>query len=321
MTEIKDGMLADERSKVALISVLAAVFLFTLKLLVGYTTNSLGILSEALHSGLDLGAAAVTLCAVRSALKPPDSEHPYGHGKIENFSAFIAIVLLLATCFWIIYEALRRISAGEADVDVTYLSFGVMFISIAVDVSRSRALYKVAKKYDSQALEADALHFSSDILSSSVVIVGLVFVKMGYPIGDPVAALGVAAVIIIAAYRLGKKSFQSLTDRRLPDDEEAVIKDILRQHIYDFADVHNLRTRKSGSDRHVDFHLVMSKDSPVKEAHDLAEHLERHIRLRLPNTKVLIHIEPCEGECEKCRSTVVCNGDERGEDGTEGGKI
>lgn len=168
-----------EKKSAALTSVIAAVGLTVLKIIVGLSTGSLGILAEAAHSGLDLMAAMMTYLAVRFAEKPADRNHLYGHGKAENLSALFETLLLLATCVWIIYEATHRLLYHSIDLEVNFLSFGVMAISIVVDVSRSRVLYRAARKYNSQALEADALHFSTDIWSSAVVIVGLFCVKLG----------------------------------------------------------------------------------------------------------------------------------------------
>src|SRR5215468_8032270 len=168
-----------EKRLVALHSLLSAIAITFLKLIVGLSTRSLGILSEAAHSGLDLVAAIITLLSVRVSDKPADSQHQYGHGKVENFSAFIETGLLLLTCIWIVYEAIRRLFFHHADVEPSIAAFVVMFVSMAVDFWRSRALGKIASKYDSQALEADALHFSTDIWSSGVVVVGLVLVQVG----------------------------------------------------------------------------------------------------------------------------------------------
>src|SRR5882672_2790988 len=162
-----------EKRGVAGNSVLAAFAITTLKIVVGFTTGSLGILSEAAHSGLDLIAAMVTYFSVRVSDKPADADHQYGHGKVENFSAFIETFLLLLTCLWIIYEAQQRLFFHSVEIEPSVWAFVVMFLSMGVDFWRSRALGKIAVKYDSQALEADALHFSTDIWSSSVVILGL----------------------------------------------------------------------------------------------------------------------------------------------------
>ena len=198
-----------EKKKVALISVFAAIFLTGFKLVVGLLTGSLGILSEALHSGLDLVAAVITYFSVRISDKPADKEHNYGHGKIENFSALIETFLLLITSIWIIIEAIKRLVTGQTHIEVSVWSYIVVVSSIIIDITRSRALYKVAKKHNSQALEADALHFSTDIWSSFVVLLGLICANFGLFFADSVAALGVAVIVLVVTYRLGKRAGQS----------------------------------------------------------------------------------------------------------------
>jgi len=202
-----------EKRAVAGNSVLAAMVVTSLKIVVGITTSSLGILSEAANSGLDLIAALVTFFSVRVSDKPADADHQYGHEKFENFSAFIETGLLLLTCIWIVYEAIRRLFFQEVEIEPSVAAFVVMFLSIAVDAWRSRALGTIATKYDSQALEADALHFSTDIWSSSVVILGLALVWLGrsYHIewlrrADPIAALFVAGVVISVSWRLARRT-------------------------------------------------------------------------------------------------------------------
>ena len=179
MNDIPQDQVEREKRLVALSSVIAAVFLTAMKIVVGLLTHSLGILAEASHSGLDLIAAGVTYFAVRASGRPPDTEHNYGHGKVENLSAMIETLLLLATCAWIVYEAIHRLFFKEVTIEVTYWSFIVMAVSITIDLTRSRALMKIAKKHASQALEADALHFSTDVWSSTVVIFGLFAVLIG----------------------------------------------------------------------------------------------------------------------------------------------
>ena len=200
------AMRAEKRS-VAMNSLIAALAITTLKIIVGLGTGSLGILSEAAHSGLDLIAAAVTLFSVRVSDKPADADHQYGHGKIENFSAFIETGLLLLTCAVIVYEACKRLFFHHVAIEPTLIAFSVMFVSMAVDFWRSRALGKIAAKYDSQALQADALHFSTDIWSSGVVALGLLLVLVGRRLqipwlaeADPTAALFVAGVIILVSF-------------------------------------------------------------------------------------------------------------------------
>lgn len=211
------GSMRREKRAVAGNSVLAALVVTGLKVVVGMTTGSLGILSEAAHSGLDLIAAMVTFFSVRVSDKPADADHQYGHGKFENFSAFIETGLLLLTCVWIVYEAFRRLFFHSVEIEPTVAAFLVMAVSMAVDVWRSRALGRIATKYDSQALEADALHFSTDIWSSALVIVGLALVWMGrrYQIGwlrqaDPIAALFVAGVVISVSWRLARRTTDAL---------------------------------------------------------------------------------------------------------------
>src|SRR3989442_8180977 len=205
-----------EKRAVAGNSVLAAIAITTLKIVVGITTGSLGILSEAAHSGLDLIAAVITLFSVRVSDKPADADHQYGHGKVENFSAFIETGLLLLTCVWIIYEAVKRLFYHHVEIEPGIAAFVVMFLSMIVDYWRSRALGKIAAQYDSQALEADALHFSTDIWSSGVVVLGLLLVMIGrtYGIGwlrdaDPVAALVVAGVVVYVSWRLARRTIDA----------------------------------------------------------------------------------------------------------------
>jgi len=213
--------MGQEKRRVALSSVLCAVFLTTLKIVVGVMTNSLGILAEAAHSGLDFVAAFITFVAVRKSDKPADEGHPYGHGKIENLSALVETLLLLLTCAWIAVEAVKRLLNPSVEVDASGWAFLVMAISIVVDYSRSRALLRTARKYNSQALEADALHFTTDIWSSSIVIFGLACVEIAqaWPAlnflyqADALAALGVAGIAVHVSLQLGKECMAGLTDK------------------------------------------------------------------------------------------------------------
>src|SRR5262252_453989 len=208
-----------EKRSVARNSVLAAIAMTGLKIVVGFATGSLGLISEAAHSALDLIAAIITFFSVGVSDKPADADHQYGHGKVENFSAFIETGLLLLTCIWIIYEAVKRLFFHHVEIEPSIAAFIVMFISMAVDFWRSRALGRIAIKYDSQALEADALHFSTDIWSSGVVVVGLAMVLLGRKLGiswligaDPIAALFVAGVIVFVSTRLARKTIDALLD-------------------------------------------------------------------------------------------------------------
>ena len=217
------GAMRAEKRAVAQNSVYAAIGITVLKCIVGITTGSLGILSEAAHSGLDLVAAVVTLMSVRVSDKPADADHQYGHGKVENFSAFIETGLLLLTCVWIVYEAIKRLFYHHVHIEPTVAAFTVMAISMAVDLWRSRKLRRIANKYDSQALAADALHFSTDIWSSAVVILGLGLVLAGDRLNlswlqnaDPLAALVVACIVVYVSWRLARQTIDALLDAAPP---------------------------------------------------------------------------------------------------------
>src|SRR6266404_4045275 len=208
-----------EKRWVAGVSIAWALLITVLKITVGLWTNSLGILSEALHSTLDLVASAITFFSIRVSDQPADSEHQYGHEKVENLSAFVQVLLLLGTCVWIVYEAVGRLLFKPVEIEPSLLAFLVMGLSMAVDWYRSRALLRVARKYASQALEADALHFSSDVWSSLVVMFGLLLVwagrKYGQPdlvVADPLAAVAVSGIVASICVRLGRRTLDALVD-------------------------------------------------------------------------------------------------------------
>jgi len=285
-----------EKITVSLLSVAAALFLAIIKLVVGYSTNSLGILSEALHSGLDLVAAVITLGAVHMSDKPADREHQFGHGKVENFSALIEAVLLLLTCSWIIYEAIQRLTHPNIHVAVTVWSYTVVLLAIGIDITRSVSLRRVAKKYNSQALEADALHFSSDILSSIVVLLGLIGAQMGLIATDSIAGLLVAIIIVFISFRLAKKAVDSLLDKS-PKEVEQQIKDVLKQN-HEITGYHDLKVRSSGGDIFVVLCIHVTPDQSIQDAHDVASRIEKQISESVRfATHVTIHIEP-EGHSE-----------------------
>lgn len=298
-----------EKRLVALSSVIAAIFLTGLKLGVGLWTGSLGILAEAAHSGLDLIAALVTFFAVRLSDKPADAHHTYGHGKVENLSALVETLLLLLTCFWIIYEALRRLFFEEVMVEATFWAFAVMGISIAVDFSRSQALRRAAMKYDSQALEADALHFSTDIWSSTVVILGLILVRLGDSYGwhtlgkaDSVAALGVALIVIYVSTQLGRRAVSMLLDAA-PEGIVQQIKEQVRQ----VPGVHSLeqvRVRQAGAYSFGDMTISVERSASFEQAHAVAAEVEATVSKLLPRADVMVHIDPVAREDESVADSV-----------------
>jgi len=291
-----EGHNAREKRWVAATSVVAAVVLTGMKLVVGVATGSLGILSEALHSGLDLVAAIVTLFAVRASARPPDSRHQFGHGKVENLSALFETVLLLVTCGWIVQEAVKRLLGAGVEIEATTWAFVVMAVSIVIDVSRSRALMRVARKTGSQALEADALHFSTDVWSSSVVIVGLLAVRLA-PLmnapwlvhADAAAALGVAAIVVWVSLRLGRRTVADLLDETSPEVQERVEK---AAHLTGVIEVGRVRVRRSGSDHFVDLTLKAEPGLSFEGAHVLANRVEQAVCESLPGADVVVHVEP-----------------------------
>jgi len=302
MDIVSEQQARNEKRHAAMSSVIAAFALTGMKIVVGLLTNSLGILSEASHSGLDMVAAIVTFWAVRVSDKPADREHPYGHGKVENLSAFFETLLLLGTCFWIIWEAVARLFFKSAEVKVTVWSFIVIIISIVVDFSRSRMLYKTARKHNSQALEADALHFSTDIYSSGVVLIGLIGVWLGsknpslkwLEKADAIAAFGVAMIVIWISIELGKRTIQGLLDAA-PHGLDVRIKETVEK-LEGVIDCHNIRVRSSGPKLFVDVHVTLDGDQSLTAAHRLTELIECKIQGLAPKADVTVHPEPVEEE-------------------------
>lgn len=288
-----------EKSNAALSSVVAAVGLTTFKIIVGVLTGSLGILAEAAHSGLDLVAALVTFLAVRVSGKPADQQHTYGHGKIENLSALFETLLLLATCVWIIYEATQRLFVKSVEVEASIWAFLVMGVSIIIDLSRSRMLYAAAKKHNSQALEADALHFSTDIWSSSVVIVGLFGVLLAEKVpglqwlakADAVAALGVALIVVYVSLQLGRRTVMALLDTA-PDGMLEKVKSTA-ESVPGISDVHNIRMRYLGPKLFIDVHVRVDPTLSVGDAHALSLKVQQVVSaLEKGGADVIVHVEP-----------------------------
>lgn len=289
---------AQEKRWAAMSSVVAAVGLTGLKLIIGLSTGSLGILAEAAHSGLDLMAALMTFLAIRISGRPADRSHLYGHGKAENLSALFETLLLLVTCFWILYEATHRLLFHSVALKVTFWSFAIMITSIVVDISRSRVLYRAARKYHSQALEADALHFRTDIWSSGVVILGLICVKISDWIpglaflhqADSVAAILVGLIVVYISFRLGMSTVQALLDVAPSGIEERIISAV--STLPGITDCHNVRVRYSGPQLFVDIHVLVDGNQTLREAHNLTEEIERTIQKMIPNSDVTVHPEP-----------------------------
>jgi len=298
-----------EKTLVAASSVLAAVGLTAMKITVGVLTGSLGILSEAAHSALDLVAAAVTLFAVRVAERPADRNHPYGHGKIESLSALIEAALLIVTCVAIINEAIQRLFFRPVEVEASAWAFAILLISIAVDFSRSRALKRAADKYHSQALEADALHFSTDIMSSAVVLAGLGLVKAGELSGttwlvksDAVAALGVAIISIAISLQLTRRAVDVLLDT-VPTH---LAGDIRTQAlaVEGVIDAGQVRVRRVGPQSFVDMHIAVGRAATLEESHHIASAVEQVVKNAVPDADVMVHVDPVAPQDENLMDTL-----------------
>jgi len=285
---------AKEKRNAALSSVIAAIFLTSFKFIVGITTGSLGIISEALHSSLDLIAALITFFAVSIADKPADEDHQFGHGKFENLSAFFETILLVITCIWIVQEAIRRLTTGETEIVVNVWSFIVIITAIIIDFTRSRILFRTAKKYNSQALEADGLHFSTDILSSSVVLVGLICSYFGLYFVDSIASLGVAVIVLFISYNIGKRAIDALLDRTSISITNKITS--LAKEIPQIFRVHSIKSRQSGASTLIEVTIEVDPNLSVTEGHEIATKYENLLNSNFNKAQINIHIEPYREE-------------------------
>jgi len=280
------------KQQVAYLSVISNSLLVIVKLLVGFLTGSVSVISEAAHSGVDLMAAIIAWFAVRKSAKPPDETHAYGHGKIENISGAVEALLILGAAGWIVYESIGKLFITSR---LEHLSYGmaVMLLSIVVNYVVSRRLFAVAKLTGSHALEADAIHLSADIWTSVGVFAGLAAVQItGLAWLDPLIAIAVSGVIFKAGYGMTKKSIYELMDMSLPKEEEEQIIRIIENHPA-VINCHELRTRRSGSTRMIDVHIILNKDMHLDKAHTVCDELEAAICALFGICDVVIHLEPC----------------------------
>ena len=296
-TVYSPGSMRREKRAVAGHSVLAAMAITALKVVVGITTGSLGILSEAAHSALDLIAAIITLLSVQVSDKPADADHQYGHGKVENFSAFIETGLLLLTCIWIVYEAIERLFVLHVEIEPSVAAFAVMFFSMVVDFWRSRALGKIAAKYDSQALEADALHFSTDIWSSGVVVLGLLLVMLGrkYNIewlrdSDPIAALFVAGVVVSVSWRLARRTIDALLDAAPAGVRNRIISAVSK--VDGLLEVDRVRIRRAGNRYFADLSIGLARNVTFQRSEQVADAVTVAVHDVLPDADVIVRSVP-----------------------------
>ncbi|MGC4066991.1 MAG: cation diffusion facilitator family transporter [Polyangiaceae bacterium] len=298
-----------QKQRAALLSVGSNSLLVAAKLGIGTYVGSVSILSEAIHSGVDLVAALIALAAVRAASKPPDVEHPYGHGKIENLSGAIEALLIAVAGIWIVIEAVQHL-LHPSPIEHPILGVLVMGCSVVVNVAVSSHLFVVAKRTHSVALEADAWHLRTDVWTSAAILGALGLVTLGrvvaprHPLNfvDPLCAVGVAILILKAAWDLTRQSLGDLLDESIPQWERDDLCALLNKRA-DVVGVHGIRTRKNGSHRYVELHLVVHPDMTVRRVHELEHELQAQMRELLGESRLLAHVEPCDKRCtDRCRS-------------------
>lgn len=293
-----------QKTAVAWLSVVSNTTLVIFKLIVGVLIGSVSVISEAIHSGVDLLAAIIALFAVKTAVKPADKDHPFGHGKIENISGTVEALLIFLAAGWIIYEAVHKLLRPGAGMTEAGWGIAVMLVSALANMFVSRKLFRVGKATDSVALQADAWHLRTDVYTSAGVMVGLGVIWVGrrfFQVDlhwvDPVAAIAVALLIIHAAWELTVQSGRDLLDASLPATEEAWIRDYITRPHPTVRGFHHLRTRKAGAVRFIEFHLIVEADMSVEDSHRIAEVMTCDIEDHFPGSHVTVHIEPCDGVC------------------------
>jgi cation diffusion facilitator family transporter len=290
------------KKKAALLSIFSNTTLMLVKLLTGLVTGSMAVISEALHSGTDLVASLMAFLSVREAEKPADTKHPYGHGKFENLSGLFEALLIVAAAVFIFYESIARILKG-AEIKMPFLAIIVMGVSAITNFFISRYLFRVAKETDSIALEADAKHLRADFYSSIGVIGGLLLVSVsGLHLFDSLTAILVAGIILYEGIILTKTSTEGLLDKSLPEEELTEIKEILDSYKDVIKDYHELRTRKAGSERHIDLHISVCRDESIAQTHKTMDSIEEALKERFPGCKIVIHPEPCTYHPDSCPS-------------------
>jgi len=311
--------IANKKTGAALLSVASNSVLIILKIVIGLLIGSVAVISEAIHSGIDLIAAVIALFAVRASSHDPDAEHPYGHGKVENISGTIEALLIFAAAIWIIYEAVQKLISPQ-EIDMPVWGVGVMLVSAIVNIIVSKRLFTVGKETDSVALKADAWHLRTDVYTSIGVMLGLLVIWIVGWIWpganlrwlDPVVAILVALMIMKAAWDLTRVSARDLLDASLPEADVDWIPGFVTEGWPAVCSFHRLRTRKAGSNRFIDFHLAVDPTMSVGEAHILGDEIVVAIKKELPESRIQIHVEPCDYVCkDSCVSGCLVVTEER----------
>jgi len=287
--------LANKSPKLAAarLSIITALGLAILKLITGLFTGSLAVLTSAIDSLLDILMSGINFMAIRQAEQPADEQHPYGHGKFETLATIFQAIIIAASGVWIVYEAIQRMIEASP-IKQTGIGIAVMSISTVASFMISRHLRRVAKETDSSALEADSLHFSMDVYTNLALLIGLILIsQFDLPWLDPVMSILVAVYILYESIRLLRHGMRDILDEQLPETVRHEIEELINDHKDELFDFHNLRTRRAGSQKLIDFHLTVCKHLSVEEAHDVTEYIEKKIGEKIKGTDVTIHVEPC----------------------------
>ncbi|MEL4008988.1 cation diffusion facilitator family transporter [Bacillus velezensis] len=288
----------ENTSKIAFLSVISNSLVVVLKIVVGIITGSVAILSEAIHSFLDLIAAFIAFISVRISKKPADTGHPYGHGKVENLSGTIETILIFAAGIWMIYECVQKL-VNPAPVHLPVLGIVVMLAGALINLIVSKFVKREAEKVNSVAMKSNALHLLTDVYTSLGVAASLLVVTLTeWYILDPIIGMVLAVYIIYEAFKLMKEAFPPLIDTRLSEEEEKTILKIIETFQQEFIEIHDFRTRRSGPQEYIDFHLVVASHVTIKDVHDLCDRIERDITNEFKQAQVMIHPEP-ESERKK----------------------
>jgi len=296
------------KERVAILSVASNSLLVVFKLIVGAVIGSVSIISEAIHSGMDLLAAIIAMISVRKSHLPADDGHPFGHGKVESVSGLVEAILIFIAAFWIVFEALKKITSAQ-ELEQPGWGVAVMFVSAAANMFVSHRLFVVGKEADSIALQADAWHLRTDVYTSAGVMISLSIIWISHYFFadprihwlDPVAAIFVAVFILKAAYDLTTQALGDLMDVKLPRDEEEWIRSVIVAHNPEIHGYHQLKTRKAGNFRFIEFHIKVDPQMTVEISHGITGDLKHAIIEKYPASTVTIHTEPCDGNC-----TSVC---------------
>nr|WP_320051036.1 cation diffusion facilitator family transporter [uncultured Desulfuromonas sp.] len=293
-----------KRLKAARLAIMTATTLAIVKLGTGILTGSMALLSSAADSLLDILMSLGNFFALKQAHKPADDTHPYGHGKYETAATFLQSVLVGISGGYILYESIHRLTRGVTLKHVDY-GIGVLALSVLVSWLLSRYLKQVGQQTESSALQADALHYATDVYSNLVLLIGLVVVNtLGWSWLDPVLSLGVGIYVLKAAYGLFRSCLDEFLDAGLPPEQLKKVSHCIEQHRTDVTGHHHLRSRRSGTKRLIDFHLTFCRFKTIQEAHAIADSIEKEIRRQIPNADITIHLEPTE--CEQCRNCTTC---------------